>query len=323
MITMRNSFGFACRTAALSLLVAGSSSLLQAQQSSSAASVPQAPLLLASASAPTDLTSSSSSSSSSDSVMASDGRFKLNFDALDGSQPPPRRRYGRPNYSDSHSNPDGSPKFAFLAGGGISLPVGNTHRYDTPSYAFQVGAGRNFNKSLALLLQFDYDRFGLQGATLANQTYLYGIPNLDGNAHVWSFTLNPTFTIPTEGNLGAYAVVGGGYYHKVTNFTIPTTGQYCDYYGYCYQYTQNQVIDHYSSNAAGVNGGFGLTYKFSKFSNERFYAEARYVLVLNQQRPGITAASPISVLNSYTGYNYYPQNSYRTTLIPITFGLRF
>ena len=28
--------------------------------------------------------------------------------------------------------------------------------------------------------------------------------------------------------------------------------------------------------------GFGLTYKFSKFSNERFYVEARYVLVLNQ-----------------------------------------
>jgi hypothetical protein len=243
MITTRNFVGHACRLAALSFLVAGSASLMQAQQSSSVGSSPQAPLLLASDSAPLDLASSSSSSSSSSgSVMASDGRFKLNFDSLDSSQPPPRRRYGRPNYSDSHSNPDGSPKFAFLGGFGLSLPVGNTHKYDTPSWGLQIGGGRNFNKSVGVIAQFDYDHFGLQGATLANQSYLYdygcppgtvsagtcGVSGLDGNNHVWSFTLNPTFTVPTEGSLGAYVVVGGGFYHKVTNFTEPGTGTYCD-----------------------------------------------------------------------------------------------
>jgi hypothetical protein len=51
--------------------------------------------------------------------------------------------------------------------------------------------------------------------------------------------------------------------------------------------------------------------------------EARYVYIPNSQRYGVTASSPVSVLNSYTGYNLYPQNSNRTTYIPVKFGIRF
>jgi hypothetical protein len=334
MITTRNFFAHACRLAALSFLVAGSASLMQAQQASSVGSDPKAPLLLASESAPLDLTSSSSSSS--DSSMTSDDRFKLNFDSLDSSQPPPRRRYGRPNYSDSHSNPDGSPKYFGLVGVGLALPLGDTHYYETPSYAFQVGGGRNFNKSLGVGLQFDYDHFGLQGATIANESLLYtgstSGQGFDGNNHVWSFTLNPTFTLPTEGSLGAYVVVGGGFYHKVTNFTLPQ--QECADY-YCqFVITVNSTcgaICHYSSNAAGVNGGFGLTWKFSHFSDQRFYMEARYVFVDNANRTGLTIAdsttppygTPGNPGSTYTGYNVYPANSHRTTYVPIKFGVRF
>jgi Outer membrane protein beta-barrel domain len=338
MITKRSLFGIVCRAAAFSFLVAGSASLMQAQQSSSVESAPKAPLLLASESAPLDLTSNSSSSSS-DSAAPSDGRFLFSSSALDSTQPPPRRHYGHPNYSDSHSNPDGSPKWAFLAGAGLTLPVGNTHKYQTESWAFQVGGGRNFNKTFGVLAQFDYDHFGLQGKTLANQEYVYNyyctpaaqaanlcsiITNLDGNNHVWSFTLNPTYTFPTEGSFGVYLVAGGGFYHKVTNFTVPTTGYYFDpYYGYI-AYSANQIIDHYTSNAFGVNGGIGFTYKFSQFSNQRFYMETRYVLMLNSQRYGITPANVGTSFGlNYTGFNYYPQNSNRTTYIPIKFGIRF
>ena len=333
-------FGIACRITAFSFLVAGSASLMQAQQPSSIESKTKFPVLIASESAPLDLSasgSSSSSSTTSEAAADSNGRFMFGAADRKASQPPPRR-YGRPNYSDSHSNPDGSPKFAFIAGGGLSLPVGNTYHYQTPSWGFQVGAGRNFNKSLGLLAQFDYDHFGLQGATLKNQQYAYNyyctpqsvqqklcslITNLDGNNHVWSFTLDPTFTLPTEGSLGAYLVVGGGFYHKVTNFTVPTTGSYYDPYYGPIQYSANQVIDHYTSNAGGANGGIGLTYKFSKFSNQRFYAEARYVVIFNQQRVGVTAQNVATFGYTYNGTNYYPQNSNRTTFIPITFGIRF
>jgi hypothetical protein len=284
------------------------------------------------------LASASTGSSSSLDATAADDSYNLGSAALASSQPPPRRRYGRPNYAGGNSNADGSEKYTFLAGGGLADPIGNTHKYETPSYGFQVGGGRNFNKTTGLLLQFDYDHFGLQGATLANEQYAYNyyctpaqqnagnctlITNLDGNNHVWSFTLNPTFTLPTEGSAGAYFVLGAGFYHKVTNFTEPGTGYYYDpYYGYI-PYSANQTIDHYTSNAVGVNGGFGLTYKFSKFSNERFYMEARYVYIPNSQRIGVTAANVATFGATYNGYNYYPANSNRTTFIPVNFGIRF
>ena len=352
MNTKPSFFGIACRLTAFTFLMAGTASLMQAQQSSPIESNPKAPLFLASNAASTKLaapsysifsTSSSSSSSSSDfdAAPADSARFKLNPDALDSSQPPPRRRYGRPNYADAHSNPDGSPKYTFMVGAGMSTPIGDTHFYQTPSYDFQLGGGRNFNKTVGVMLQFDYDHFGLQGATIANQEYIYnyctvalnaggycapvgpgsgGITQLDGNNHVWSFTVDPTFTLATEGSLGAYVVVGGGFYHKVTNFTLPQTQQACSLYG-CGYYTVFANIDHYTSNAAGVNGGFGLTYKMSKFSNERFFVEGRYVFMANENRPGVTTATVRN--SSLTATNLYPANSHRTTFIPITFGLRF
>lgn len=332
MRTYCNLFGLACRTAAFSFLIAGTASLVHAQEATSAGSAAKTPFFLASSATPdftAALTNSSSGSSSSSDGMAAD-MFDPDSRAADASQPPPRRRYGRPNYSDSHTNPDGSSKFSFVAGAGASVPVGVTHKYQTPSWDFQVGAGRNFNKNVGVMLQFDYDHFGLQGATLANQQYIYNygcgsgctaITGLDGNNHIWSFTLDPTFTLDTVGSLGAYAVAGGGYYHKVTNFTLPATGTYCDYYYGCYQYTANQVVDHYTSNAAGVNAGLGLTYKFAKFSNERFYVEARYVVVFDQYKKGYTAANIGTA--PVTATNLYPANSNRTTFIPVTFGIRF
>ena len=184
----------------------------------------------------------------------------------DAIQPPPRRRYGRPRYNDSSHNPDGSSKYAFVVGGGIGIPTGNSHKYLTPSYAFQVGGGRNFNKNFGVMLQFDYDNFGFQGQTLYNQQTLYnfygaGISGLDGNSHVWSFTLNPTYQIYSGEGLGAYVVAGVGFYHKTANFTVPTTGEYFDPYYGPVEYSANQTIDKYTANAPGFNAGFGLTFK--------------------------------------------------------------
>jgi hypothetical protein len=333
----RSLFGIACRAAAFSFLVAGTALLAQ---STSAASTAKAPILLAAENAPADLAATSSSSSSISDADA------VASDALDASQPPPRRSYGRPHYASSNTNADGSPKYTGLGGVGLAAPIGDTHVYETPSYDLQFGFGRNFSKTAALIAQFDYDHFGLQGKTLANQTYIYNYCTtaenslpfsnpgyctpagpapagsttpIDGNNHVWSFTLNPTFTLPTEGSLGAYAVVGGGFYHKVTNFTAPEVAEECYYF--CEEVQVNSNIDHYTSNSVGVNGGFGLTYKVSKFSNERFYVEARYVFIPNSQRYGVTTANVAS--SPLNATNFYPANSNRTTYIPIKFGLRF
>ena len=68
-----------------------------------------------------------------------------------------------------------------------------------------------------------------------------------------------------------------------------------------------------------MNGGFGFTYKFSQFSNERStskpgtsYFNRRGTVYRSERRFVFTDAT-----------NFYPANSNRTTYIPIKFGIRF
>ena len=326
---LRPSF-FARRVAAAAFVVCVSAAAAQspAQTVTDGPAAATPATLMAAANRPLDLATVagvnySSSTSSTDATPAAEG-LTFTGAGTEALQPPPRRRYGRPRYNDSSHNPDGSNKYAFIAGVGLTVPVGNTHKYDKPSYGFQVGGGRNFNKNFSVIAQFDYDNFGLQGSTIANQSELYfGALNqgLDGNSHIWSFSLDPVFNFYSSEGLGAYAVVGVGFYHKVTNFTLPEAAC-ADYY--CqFQYLVNENVDHYTSNAPGFNGGLGLTFKPSRFANERFYVEGRYVFVDNSQRTGVTINSPTATLNTYTGTNLYPANSNRTSYVPIKVGVRF
>ena len=109
-------------------------------------------------------------------------------------------------------------------------------------------------------------------------------------------------------------VAGGGFYHKETSFTIPELADD----GF-FEFEVNEPVQNYSSNSAGVNGGVGLTYKFSKFANEKLYAEVRVVHTFNSYRP----ASTIYADGTVSGYNFFPQNSQTATYIPVKFGIRF
>ena len=239
----RSLFGIACRVAAFSFLMAGTASLVQAQQSPSAASTVKAPVLLASESArQTSPPSSSSSSSSSDWIplqLPIPTPASTWLGRAGSSQPPPRRRYGRPNYSSGNTNTDGSAKYTFLAGMGLALPVGNTHKYETPSYGFQFGGGRNFNKVLR--------RRCCSSTTTTSACRAPRSPTrpTSTTTHCWTArqaqiaagdSASPASTATiTSGRSpstppspfppkvrGRLAVLGGGFYHKVTNFTEPT-----------------------------------------------------------------------------------------------------
>jgi len=262
--------------------------------------------------------------------MANAESFTLSNSA---DQPPPRRKYSRPNYSDSRTNADGSAKYTIFVGGGFTLPVGGSHNYLSTSWDLQAGAGRNFNKTFGVNVQFDWDNFGFQTATLNKQLAIYNaliiaynqqnpsnqvplLPQLGGTSHIWSFTLDPIMNFYTSDTWGAYVTGGGGFYHKTANFTIPTIGVYCDLFA-CYQVQVNQSYDKYTSNAFGVNAGFGLTYKFSRFAGERFYVEGRYVYTFNSARQFSFGDA------NGNGFNVFPQNSAKTGFIPVTFGIRF
>ncbi len=339
---------FARRTATLAL-VAGASTLAANAQQATTVQGPQAPAsLTAYLNKPIDLASVaginySSSTTDTDANVDAKAASELDLSGIpaDELQPPPRRRYGRPRYNDSSHNPDGSNKYAFVVAGGFTAPVQDFHSYTNTSYGFQVGAGRNFNKNFALMVQFDYDNFGFQGNNLLNQLNLYNyeialynstqppanqvapLSSLDGSSHIWSFTLNPVYTVYSGQGLGAYVVGGVGFYHKTANFTVPSTGYYEDYFGNVYQYTANQSIDQYTSNAPGFNGGFGLTYKPSRFAGERLFAEVRYVYMLNSSRTGITLANVNNAPASANVNDEYPQNANRTAYLPVKIGIRF
>jgi hypothetical protein len=316
-------YAFIGRTAAVTFLSAAATVGLQAQQSSGTApSLP--PISLKSTlTAPIDLSMPDDlkySSSVGSAETANAETFTLGSDT----QPPPRRRYGRPNYSDSHTNPDGSAKYNFIVGGGFTLPAGGSHNYLAPSYNIQAAVARNFSKTFGVQAEFDWANFGFQTSTLNNQLgiyngpfFEYGLPQIGGTTHIWSFTLNPIMNFYTSDTWGAYVIGGGGFYHKVATFTTPVILQECDFYYGCFNYQANQPIDSYVSNAFGVNGGVGLTYKASRFSSIRFYAEGRYVYTFNSPR-----AFDYGDAN-FNNVNVFPQNSAKTGYIPITFGVRF
>jgi len=267
------------------------------------------------------------------------------FDFLNAMQYGGGRR-GAPRYRGGNTNPDGSNKWIFFGGAGMAVPSGNTSNYYTGSWGFQAGFGRQFSKKFAVPLQFDYDHMGMTNTTLASEEQVYNTmanqynaanpgcagtaagcaspPNpLDGNMHIWSFTVDPTETLKQTDSWGFYAVQGVGFYHKVSNFLTPETETIFDPFFGPEAFTANEVIDHYTSNAPGFNAGFGFTYKFSRFSNERFYAEARYVFVANSYRPGITTANMNSSASNYLVANDFPGNSERTEYFPVKVGIRF
>lgn len=256
-------------------------------------------------------------------------------DAEPSPQPPPRRYGRRPVYADSHHNADGSNKLTFFGGAGFTLPTGGTKAYYSPSYDFQFGGGRNFSKKVALLAEFDWHNFGIQQNVLNNLLTVYqalgatdgngnALTVLYGNGHVWSFSVDPQYTFAESGSFGGYVIGGVGFYHKYTQFTVPSTGSYFDpYYGQI-PYQANAPIDKYVSNAVGFNGGVGGTYKLSRFSDIKLYAEARYVYTANSARQFYDGAP--GTVNPTPNHNYFdvfPQNAARTTYIPITFGIRF
>jgi hypothetical protein len=247
MKTLNRTFNFARRTLALSAFLGAGLVAAQAQQTAAPATTSEPKLNLQLPAFAPDATFSSSSQENSDqdnAVAVADNHF--DFLAVENAQPP-SRGYGRPRYRGGNTNADGSNKWGFLGGVGLTLPMGNTYHYLNPSWGFQVGGGRNFSKKFGVMLQFDYDNFGFNKTTLDNQFNLYntavgiydnlyttgpndpnystGLASLDGSTHVWSFTLNPTYTFYSGDAWGAYVVGGVGLYPKVANLTTPEEGE--------------------------------------------------------------------------------------------------
>jgi hypothetical protein len=238
-------------------------------------------------------------------------------------------QYGRPGYRPNYTNEDDSLKFTWYFGGGATLPVANTSDYLTPNFSFQAGVGPRFSRHFSLPIEFNWDQFGFTKSALDNQIgiydYLFSANAirylLDGNSHIWSFSLQPTYTFHSGGMFEPYVKAGVGFYHKTANFTLPTRQFVCYYYCGIYYGTYN--FDYYTSNAAGFDVGVGGTFRFSAETHAKLYAEVKYVFIANSARSGIvnTPASLATITDTTT--NFYPANSNHTFYFPIIVGIRF
>jgi len=192
------------------------------------------------------------------------------------------------------------------AGGGFNAPAGDKS-YITWGGQFMVGGGVKINRSLAAMIEYQYIDDKLPGAIIAEAGAT------GGNNHIWSFTVDPQYDFFPKSSNDVYAVGGGGFYRKVTNFTDVEPQEFCSYF-YCGIGYAPQTVGHFSSNQGGWNIGGGYQHRFGGMygmSRTRVFAEVRYLDVLS---PAVTtSANGLGTTTVGAG----------TKLIPVTFGVRW
>lgn len=200
--------------------------------------------------------------------------------------------------SDKKESPFRLSHIALEAGAGFNSPIGNDSPYITWGGNFTAGGGLHLNDRLAVLAEYQFIDDKVPGSFVA----LGG--GTSGNAHIWSLTLDPVLDLFPKATNGVYVTGGGGFYRKLTSFTVLVC---CDFYGY----PVSEVANHFSSNQGGFNVGFGLTHRLGGTYNDgtmKLFAEARYLYVDTPK------------FNAFTGPNI---DLGTTEVIPVTFGVRW
>jgi hypothetical protein len=228
-------------------------------------------------------------------------------DALPASPKPASSSAGQYDNKSSKSS-DWKGKLALEFGGGFDPPTSNSSNYISTGYNVNVGGGLHMGHGVSLLVEYQFIRSGLPKA-IVQQAGSDG-----GNVHLWSLGLEPVIDLMPHHNTGVYVTGGGGFYRKVTNFTVQTLTTYC-YYFYCGPGYTTQTAGHFSSNQGGWNIGGGVSHRFAGMYGDgkmAIFAEARY---LDVNSPAVINQSANGLGNTTIGAG--------TKLIPITFGLRF
>lgn len=192
------------------------------------------------------------------------------------------------------ANAQETQRFSFNLGAGFTQPVGNTGRYLDTGWNTGVGAGINFSQYVGLMVDVNYNRFGINGTTLNN----LGFPG--GDVGVLSATLDPIVHLTPHGRFDLYLVGGGGFYHKNQEFTAPAVSAITGFNPFFGFYTAavptTAVLSSYSVNKPGVDGGLGIA--FGTKWHGKFFAEARY-------------------------HRIFTNNNLHTDYVPVTFGFRW
>jgi hypothetical protein len=191
--------------------------------------------------------------------------------------------------------------FTFYTGGGISTPLNPTAQYAGTSGNFLAGAGLTISKRSAIVGEFMWS--GLP----PNISVIHPVNAPFGSISLYTLTANYRYGIDRihGSRYGLYGIAGGGWYYRHSSidktYVVPPN-QVClpiyNYWGYgCTGgFVYSQSVAYKGISSGGLNAGMGFTVGFGD-SPWKFYTEARY--------------------------HYAFSGTVPTTLVPVTFGIRF
>jgi hypothetical protein len=186
------------------------------------------------------------------------------------------------------------PRFAFDLGGGFTQPVGRTATNLDTGWNIQGGFGYNFSQYVGAMIQLDYNRMDINGATLNS----LGFPG--GDVGIFSATFDPIIHLTPRSHFDLYVIGGGGMYRRQQDFTAPTVAAVSGFNPFFGFYTAavpaTQVLESDSIVKPGVNIGAGVA--LGTKWHGKFFAEARYHRI------------------------FMPQDTH-TDYIPVSFGFRW
>jgi hypothetical protein len=189
-----------------------------------------------------------------------------------------------------------SSRFDFHVGGGFTQPVYGVESRLDRGWNVLAGGGINFTPHVGLVGEFMFNRFGISQSALST----LNMPG--GNTRVWAVTVDPIVHFHPQGAMDFYLIGGGGVYHRNVEFTRPTVQTitiFDPWWGIAYpaNVAADQILSSYGTTKAGVNGGGGVSFRLGKDTKARVFAEARY--------------------------HHMFTRDVRTTMLPVTFGIRW
>lgn len=159
-------------------------------------------------------------------------------------------------------------------GAGFSVPEGNTGNDLDTAWNIDARGGYKPIPQLALDLDFNYNRWNLNGPTLAR----YGEPT--GYTTIWSFSFLPVLRGPSHWHLTPYVMGGPGLYYRNLSLLQPTLVNtiVCDpFFGFCYPAVVgvNQIVASATTYKLGITGGAGVETRVGE-RRVKLFGEARY-----------------------------------------------
>ncbi|HEV2397479.1 MAG TPA: hypothetical protein VGS27_11100 [Candidatus Sulfotelmatobacter sp.] len=188
--------------------------------------------------------------------------------------------------------------FNFNIGAGPAFPLGETNHFTHTSYNFVVGGGHNLFPHVNLDAEFMFHGLPVD-RSVVNQL---GLSNVKGR--LYSLTSNLVIGSSIGGRTNAYLIGGGGWYRRTMEAKqiVLKVGEVCEPWWWwdaqCVNgiVSSEETVGSLTSSAGGFNVGGGVTFQLGE-SSTNFYVEVRYH-------------------RAFT-------NKVETTVLPITFGLRW